>query len=242
MIRKFYYPQKTMIHMRITILYENSPHPDTEALIPGWGFSALIEHQDSALLFDCGWDGNAFINNCKLLCDEINPNAIIISHEHWDHVGALPVVLNHFGDIPVFLPSIFSRNQEKEIGKRVSVVKRLANFASLEEYCPKAFSTGTIRKKKGIGEQGLLLRSNNHHLTLLTGCSHPGVDLMLQAAKTLGKVNCLVGGVHGFKDIDCLKENNVDTLYLGHCTENTAILFPHAKVAEKLHVGMQILI
>ncbi len=74
--------------MRITVLVDNRPSADGS--LPGEaGFSAWVEHKGRTLLFDTGI-GSLFLENARRLglsMDE--PEAVILSHGHYDHGGGL---------------------------------------------------------------------------------------------------------------------------------------------------------
>lgn len=52
---------------------------------------------------------------------------------------------------------------------------------------------------------------------VLTGCAHPGVDRILEAAGGAAGVHAVIGGFHGFDRLDALE----GVPYLGacHCTQ-----------------------
>jgi len=77
--------------MKLKIAYDNKAKPGFKE---GWGFSCLIEMEDEKILFDTGWDGNILLSNMEKF--GIRPAEIkraIISHDHWDHAGGLPISL-----------------------------------------------------------------------------------------------------------------------------------------------------
>ena len=83
--------------MRLKILYDNESE---EGFISGWGFSCLIETGKRTILFDTGWDGNILLHNMDklgVIREEID--TIVISHEHWDHLGGLTYLLHPEVDV-----------------------------------------------------------------------------------------------------------------------------------------------
>jgi len=92
--------------MRIAVIYDN------EALLnlkSGWGFSCLVENEKK-VLFDTGWDGTILLSNLKAL--GINPkdiDIVVLSHDHWDHIGGLAQLLDVNPDVDVYVPSSFSK-------------------------------------------------------------------------------------------------------------------------------------
>lgn len=85
-----------MTHPRafeITVLYDNEPM--RPGLKTAWGFACLIRSAQETILFDTGGDGAVLLHNMAAL--GMSPNsidAIVLSHQHWDHVGGLFALLN----------------------------------------------------------------------------------------------------------------------------------------------------
>jgi 7,8-dihydropterin-6-yl-methyl-4-(beta-D-ribofuranosyl)aminobenzene 5'-phosphate synthase len=55
-------------------------------------------------------------------------------------------------------------------------------------------------------------------LIVVAGCSHPGIDEILDKAKIHGHIHLLLGGFHGFKDFDLLQD--IDFVCPTHCTKH----------------------
>lgn len=60
----------------------------------------LYNEKKEAVIFDPGGDAEAFIN--WINNEQLNPLAILLTHAHFDHIGAVDEVRNAF-DIPVYL-------------------------------------------------------------------------------------------------------------------------------------------
>ncbi|MDD5220209.1 MAG: MBL fold metallo-hydrolase, partial [Candidatus Bipolaricaulis sp.] len=74
----------------ISILYDNHAQGDMR---PGWGFSAWINVGDESVLFDTGADKLVFEHNARALgCNLSTLSALVLSHDHCDHIGAMSAV------------------------------------------------------------------------------------------------------------------------------------------------------
>jgi 7,8-dihydropterin-6-yl-methyl-4-(beta-D-ribofuranosyl)aminobenzene 5'-phosphate synthase len=59
--------------------------------------------------------------------------------------------------------------------------------------------------------------SGEKGLYVLTGCSHPGVPRILDAAAHYGRVQGIIGGFHGFHEFDWLE--SLSMVCPCHCTQ-----------------------
>src|ERR1700720_3426342 len=79
-----------LVHaLKITVLVSNvagDPHlGDGE-----WGYSALVEADGHKILYDTGASSDMVLNNSKALhIDLSDVEDVVLSHNHWDHVGGL---------------------------------------------------------------------------------------------------------------------------------------------------------
>lgn len=201
--------------LEIRIVYDNTSVQ--AGLQPDWGFAALVTLDGRRVLFDTGTKADLFIENLRRL--EIDPGAIehlVISHNHADHTGGIARLSAQNPRIKVHLPEA-----------------RSGPF----EVVPGVYSTGPI---EGQAREQALVIETPKGLVLLTGCSHPGVVKMVEAAeKQRGKnsVRLLVGGFHmlqqGREQINAtivrLKQLNVASAIPTHCSgELTIKLFREA--------------
>ena len=66
-------------------------------------------------------------------------------------------------------------------------------------------------------EQSLVLETKGGEgVVALTGCAHPGLETILDAAKVSGELYGVIGGFHGFNKLKRLEE--LKKIVLGHCT------------------------
>jgi len=211
--------------MKLTVIYDNEAQ---EGLDSGWGFSCLIETLGHTLLFDTGWDGHVLLANMEKL--GISPEDIdilVLSHQHWDHIGGVPTFLNMQSDVDIFMPASFSPNLKREISTRgnqagtstslsnidSSMTPRSHDIKTPQKICEGVYTTGELGKE--IKEQSLILRSDKG-LYVITGCAHPGLPAILDAASSFGNVVGIVGGLHDSQDYGLFKCMHL--IGAGHCT------------------------
>lgn len=192
--------------MKITIIYDNKTcRADLRA---DWGFACLVEVHEKNILFDTGAKGDLFLENMKKLgIDPSSVSDVVISHAHWDHTGGLADFLRENRDVRLFIPS--SYRVPSDSAREIIVVKEPIQI------CEGVFSTGELR---GV-EQSLIVNTDKGPV-IITGCSHPGVKEILEAASTYGKTHALIGGLHGFNELKLLEE--IPVICATHCTQFNA--------------------
>jgi len=194
---------KEKVKIEVTIIYDNKAYRrDLEA---DWGFSCLVEVGNTPrILFDTGTKGGVLLRNMKKL--HIEPGSIdevFISHAHFDHTGGLSRFLKVNKDVKVYVPASF----RKPLGAKevISVKETLRIHGSV-------FSTGELSRI----EQSLVVITEKG-LLVVAGCSHPGVGAILGAASQFGEVYALIGGLHGFREFDRLRD--LGLICPTHCTQ-----------------------
>ena len=189
---------------KITVIYDN--HSSKPGLKTGWGFSALIETSDTPpILFDTGDDGDALLHNMKQL--HIAPESIgtiVISHAHYDHTGGIAEILEINKQAAIYIPVSMTGGIP---GRKAVPVSRPLQISN------DVFSIGEL---KGV-EQSLAVKSSRG-IIVVTGCSHPGVGDILDAAASHGKVYGIIGGLHGFRDFSQL--DGLSLICPCHCTQH----------------------
>jgi len=241
---------------RITILYD--AFGKDASMRKDWGFSALVEIAGKRILFDTGDDRDIFAANVKAKnVDLTNLDFVVLSHRHGDHMAGLAHVLSvnpkvkiyapkeGFGVYGSSLPSSFYRKVEAlppEMryfdGKPPEVMTfgsawQGANFELIDkttEIAPGITLIALVSEAAGTRElKELSLAINTPGgVVLVVGCSHPGIDRIVEAAATINpKIQLIAGGFHLVvasddaisKIVATLKDTfKVENIAPGHCT------------------------
>jgi 7,8-dihydropterin-6-yl-methyl-4-(beta-D-ribofuranosyl)aminobenzene 5'-phosphate synthase len=186
--------------VELIIIYDNEIHPPCRDLLSGnaWGFAVLLKRGKESVLFDCGWKAKLLLSNLNVL--GVRPeklDRVIVSHEHWDHAGGLPGLLEEIPAGKVYLGASFGEKFIRETAK-LARVQRITGPQKISNWL---YTTGELGES--IREQSLLVKTGMG-LVLITGCAHPGLDVILEASASLGKVNGILGGFHGFSAFESL--------------------------------------
>lgn len=209
---------------RITILFDAFGR--NPALKPDWGFSALIEYNGKRILFDTGNDAAIFESNVKALRADLKKlDFVVISHRHGDHTNGLHYLLSvnpkvkiyapvdeHFGGMtpPAFLkrgvPSL-PADMRYFGGSNLSAVPHGSAWGNVSfVMVEKVIEIGsgvhlipTISQIAGtmeLQELSLSLQTPSGQV-LVVGCSHPGIEKIVEAASAIDKrIDIIFGGLH----------------------------------------------
>jgi 7,8-dihydropterin-6-yl-methyl-4-(beta-D-ribofuranosyl)aminobenzene 5'-phosphate synthase len=209
---------------RITILYDAFGAPST--LIRDWGFAAFVEYGGRRILFDTGNNAKTFAHNVEALgVDLTKLDAVVISHRHSDHTSGLAHLLAVNPSVQIYVPhevAFFGGAvPPRFLAPQPSLPVELryfggkppapvvlgtpwgqANFELVEEtteILPGFFVVITPSEKPGtveMNELSLAIRTPKG-LSVIVGCSHPGVEKILaQAAKIEPRLHDVTGGFH----------------------------------------------
>jgi 7,8-dihydropterin-6-yl-methyl-4-(beta-D-ribofuranosyl)aminobenzene 5'-phosphate synthase len=209
---------------RITILYDAFGTPS--ALVKDWGFAAFVEYGGKRILFDTGNNAKIFEHNVKQLgVDLTKLDAVIISHRHGDHTSGLTHLLEVNSGVKIFAPQegAFFKSRPptgflkphpglppemryydgKEPERWVSGSPwEKGNFeivTKTTEIFPGFYALTTRSQKPGtmeMNEVSLAIRTPKG-LAVVVGCSHPGVEKILEeAAKIDSRLYTVTGGFH----------------------------------------------
>jgi 7,8-dihydropterin-6-yl-methyl-4-(beta-D-ribofuranosyl)aminobenzene 5'-phosphate synthase len=243
---------------RVTILYD--AFGAAAGLQKDWGFAAFIEYGGRRILFDTGNDAGIFARNVKQLgVDLARLDAVVISHRHGDHTTGLETVIAANPGVPIYAPQegaffkgavptqFLVRDDSLPPDMRYFDGKppdRLqsgtpwpkGNFrivTKTTEIFPGFFAITTRSEKPGtreMNEVSLAIRTARG-LVVVVGCSHPGVERILESAARIdARLYTTIGGFHLVQEpgqeLERVSSLLHDTLKLqrvapGHCTSES---------------------
>ena len=234
-----------MSEIKLTVLVDDFNGAE-KGYVRSYGFAALIEKNNKKILFDTGTKVNPFINN--LLLYGISPasvDAVILSHNHYDHTDGLPGILEKNKNLPVYIhkdwdhPASFKGFQVPSDNKVV-----IQKARELHEVTAHLFITNSYYSSDygGVYEQACFIKTKSSYI-LICGCCHPGLNNFLKDRESLGippdSPLYLIGGMHGFKFSDTqAKVLNpiVKSVVLYHCTMHANIF--RKQFGEKCQIGI----
>jgi len=177
-------------NVQITVVYDNNACK--EGLEVGWGFSCLVRDGEKTILFDTG-PGRSLLDNMEHLAIEPESiDTVVLSHIHGDHAGGLGSFLDKNSEATVYLPKSFPKRLKE---KMAAYGAKMFDVERSLEICENVYSTGELGKLRK--EQCLVIRTDKG-LVVITGCAHPGIVKIVNAAKELleEEVFLVMGGFH----------------------------------------------
>ena len=209
----------------ITVLYDafgNTPH-----LQKDWGYAALVEAGGKRILFDTGNDGAILAHNAKTLgVDLTRLDLVVMSHRHGDHMGGLSRLLDINPKVRIYAPkegfgvyggdlpgSFYRRDASLPAAQQYygGAPPEVMHFGSAwpqaditlidrtTEIAPGVHLIALVSDKPGtleLRELSLAIETTDG-MIVVVGCSHPGVDRIMQAVATIDpRILLVVGGLH----------------------------------------------
>jgi len=210
---------------QITVLYD--AFGKSSAMQKDWGYAALIEYGGKRILFDTGNNSDLLAQNAKAKGIDLSKlDFVVMSHRHGDHMGGMAYLLSAnpkvkiyapkegFGVYGADLPSAFYRKdaslppEQRYYDGAPPEVMRFgaawpgANFQLIDkntEIAPGIHLIALVSDKPGTLElRELSLAINTPDgMVIVVGCSHPGIDRIVEtAAKINPRINLVAGGFH----------------------------------------------
>src|SRR6266705_1541269 len=213
------------VKAQITILYD--AFGKSSSMQKDWGYAALIEYGGKRILFDTGNNGDTLAQNAKTKGIDLSKlDFVVMSHRHGDHMGGVAYLLSvnpkvkiyapkeGFGVYGADLPSTFYRKDEslppeqRYYDGRPPEVMRFgaawpgANFQLVDkniEIAPGIHLIALVSDKPGTLElRELSLAINTAEgMVIMVGCSHPGIEKIVEAATKINpRIHLVAGGFH----------------------------------------------
>ncbi len=259
--------------MELTVLVDNNTHSGN-CLLPEHGLSFYIEEENHKILFDCG-STDAFIKNAhKMQIDLEQVTDVILSHSHADHIGGfmrLQSLYQNFEQIGIKFqsknvishPDVFKTFDEdaepvsdtsdenmKLSKENLDKCFHLRLTAKPFHITPKLIYLGEIPitrevKKDYAPDEIAVAYKSKDGLVIISGCSHSGVENIIDHAKHVtgvDKINTIIGGlylinrnedeIHALGEY--LQEQNISRIFPCHCTDLEAkiILSKYIKIED----------
>jgi 7,8-dihydropterin-6-yl-methyl-4-(beta-D-ribofuranosyl)aminobenzene 5'-phosphate synthase len=245
---------------QITILYDAFGTPSV--MQRDWGYAALIEYGGKRILFDSGNNPDILAQNAKAKNIDLSKlDFVVMSHRHGDHMGGLAYLLKvnprvkiyapkeGFGVYGADLPGSFYRKdpslppEQRYYGGTPPEIMRFgsawpsANIQLVDktgEIAPNIHLISLVSDKPGTLElrELSLAIDTPEGMVIVVGCSHPGIDKIVEEASTINpRIHLVAGGFHlvvaNDPDIEKIVVALHDTFRVefvapGHCTGEPA--------------------
>jgi 7,8-dihydropterin-6-yl-methyl-4-(beta-D-ribofuranosyl)aminobenzene 5'-phosphate synthase len=245
---------------QITILYD--AFGKTGAMRKDWGYAALVEYGGKRILFDTGNNPDIFAQNAKTKDVDLSKlDFVVMSHRHGDHMGGLAYLLRLNSRVRIYapkesfgvyggdLPGTFYRRdaslplEQRYYGGAPPEILRFgsawpaADFQLIDnsaEVMPGIHLITLVSTQAGsleMRELSLAIKTPAG-VVLVVGCSHPGIERIVEAATSIdSRIHLIVGGLHLVvssdpdieKVVTALHDKfKVDYIAPGHCTGEPA--------------------
>ena|SRR5215467_3786535 len=249
-------PQKA----QITILYD--AFGQARQMQKDWGYAALIEFGGKRILFDTGNNPETLAHNAQVKGVDLSRlDFVVMSHRHGDHMGGLSFVLKINPRVKIYAPkegfgvyggdlpgSFYRRDSTLPTEQRYfdGAAPEIMHFGSAwpganfelvdktTEIAPNTHLIALVSQKPGtleLRELSLALDTPDG-MVIVVGCSHPGIDQIVEAARVFDqRIHLVTGGFHLVTASDQDVETTVSALHEnfrvhyvapGHCTGEPA--------------------
>jgi len=203
-----------LISFEIKIVFDNSVMND--GFLSGYGFSALVYnyYTENYILFDTGQNQDVLLHNIKKLNIDISEiKKVVISHNHIENTGGLLGIYEINPHIDIYIPA-----ESYILYKRKYKESNVYGVSESIEIDKNVFSTGQLGNY--LKEQALILKTEYNELIILVGCSHPGLEEIINSIREYKKsIKAVIGGFHNFRKYTYLE--GIDIIGPCYCTEHT---------------------
>ena len=210
---------------QITVLYD--AFGKSSVMQKDWGYAAFIEYGGKRIMFDTGNNGDMLAQNAKAKGIDLSKlDFVVMSHRHGDHMGGMAYLLSVNPKVKIYapkegfgvyggdLPSTFYRKdtslppEQRYYDGAPPEVMRFgtawpgANFQLVDkniEITPDIQLIALVSDKPGtleLRELSLALNTPDG-MVIVVGCSHPGIDKIVDAAAKINpRIHLVAGGFH----------------------------------------------
>jgi 7,8-dihydropterin-6-yl-methyl-4-(beta-D-ribofuranosyl)aminobenzene 5'-phosphate synthase len=210
---------------RVTILYDafgKSPRMRKD-----WGYSALVEYGGKRILFDTGNNPKIFAQNVNAAgVDLLQLDFVVISHRHLDHTAGLTHLLSVNPKVKIYAPKeafgVFGSSLPRKFYRQKDSLPEEMRYFDGHPEDTLTFGTAWPEGKFVTVEAPLEVAPGVHLIPLVSeavgtkelreismaietpqgmvvvaGCSHPGIERIVEAAKSIDQdVHMVFGGFH----------------------------------------------
>ena len=241
---------------QLTVLYDAFGRD--LAMKKDWGYAAFIETAGKRILFDTGNNPDILARNARAKgVDLARLDFVVMSHRHGDHMGGMAYLLSVNPKVKIYapkegfgvyggdLPSTFYRKdaslppEQRYYDGAPPETMRFGtawpgtDFQLIDrttQIAPGIHLISLVSDKPGtleLRELSLAIDTPDG-LVIVVGCSHPGIDKIVEAASKINpRISLIAGGLHLVvakdDEIDKITTNLRDTYKVGyvapgHCT------------------------
>lgn len=260
--------------MDLTVLVDNNCKTNSN-LLAEFGLSFLLENEYHKVLFDCG-SSDVFIKNAyKMGLDLSHVTEIVLSHGHKDHTSGLMRLQDLYRKM---LIAGISLNTKTILGHPdVFEVKLNENSENIGfqwdpaqlcdifeiDYCkeprwisPNLLYLGEIPQEYNTDykyrDETVLVYKSKNGLVIITGCSHVGIQNIIEYAKKVtgeARIDTIIGGVflsnkteYKIRELGIyLRSLNLRNFYPCHCCDlNSKIILSEYVKMKEVYSGLTI--
>jgi len=178
--------------MYVKVLYDKEAK---KGLLSGWGFSCLV---GGKILFDTGDNPNSLFENMERMMVPVNDiEAVVISHDHWDHTGGLWEILKKKPGMKVYACPSFSETFQRCVRESGGEMVLAPDPVEISK---DIFLSGELKctyKGGEMGEQALIVKGDKG-TSVITGCAHPGIINVIREIQQKLKVDSFYMAFGGF--------------------------------------------